>query len=154
MTLKRCWRYFVVVGLFCIGAAGCGESSTYDGPERASISGKVTFNGAPIETGSITFTPEDGSSTVASAPIGGGAYWLSEGHGPNLGTYKVSISASKPSDDVIATEEPELDDEESGRPRRPKQKPEEILPAKYNTETELKVEVESGSNTFDFDLKP
>ena len=148
--------FFVLVAssVLCVAAAGCGGSPTYDGPERAAVIGKVTFSGQPVETGMITFIPEDSSARTVSAAIGGGGYLLSEGHGPNLGAYKVSISATKQLGDTASAEVYVQDEGDgSGRKRRIK-KPEELLPAKYNTETELKADIKSGSNTFDFDLQP
>ena len=147
-------RRIGIVGAFvlCIGFLGCGGGPAYDGPERASVSGKVTLDGAPVESGSITFIPEDSASRTISAPIGGGAYLLSEGHGPNLGAYKVSISVPKKTETSAADETNRPDENDPDAYRRRKE-PEETLPAKYNSETELKVDVQSGDNTFDFVLQ-
>jgi hypothetical protein len=52
-----------------LALAGCSG-----GGGGATISGTVTFNGAPLEKGSITFTPEDGKGTPAGGMIENGKY--------------------------------------------------------------------------------
>lgn len=58
----------LVVGV-CLFAAGCGQK-----PKQVAISGKVTVEGEPIDTGFIMFTAADGATFVAGGPIENGEY--------------------------------------------------------------------------------
>ncbi|MGA2253696.1 MAG: hypothetical protein ABSG53_03465 [Thermoguttaceae bacterium] len=60
----------LVLAAFVLAAPvlpGCGGS-------KSSISGKVTYEGAPIGRGQITFAPAGGRGKVCSVPIEAGAY--------------------------------------------------------------------------------
>src|SRR5690606_21043671 len=57
--------------LITISLTGCGES----GPPRGSVQGFVTWEGTPVENGTISFIPL-GDGVAASAPIVGGRYIL------------------------------------------------------------------------------
>src|SRR5438128_8832771 len=69
----RCWAVFGVLAL-ALAVDGCG-------PPQASVSGSVTFNGQPFPSGTVLFhgadgrvehalISEDGSYTIANAPLG------------------------------------------------------------------------------------
>lgn len=77
--------------LAALVAAGCGETHDPTYP----VTGKVTLNGQPLTTGTVTFTPENGPS--ATGEIGAdGTYSLitpPEREGAMPGTYQVSVSA-------------------------------------------------------------
>ena len=116
---------------------GCGpESGT-----RRPISGSVTFQGKPVKMGSISFLSTAG-------PQGGGL--LQEGKfqipaemGLEPGTYKVSVSWAEGVEQLSPTQ--------SANGEGPSAR--EMIPAKYNAETELSVEVTSdGPNKFDLKL--
>jgi hypothetical protein len=49
--------------------SGCGSTG-------ATVSGTVTFEGAPVSNGSISFLPADGKGPAEGAPIRGGQYKL------------------------------------------------------------------------------
>jgi len=59
-----------------IGIAVCVilASSGCSGDGTLTISGTVTVDGTPVETGSITFVPVDGKTAVEGAEIKNGAY--------------------------------------------------------------------------------
>src|SRR5437868_1895377 len=63
--------------------AGCPSSS---GPPRYKISGKVTFQGQPVEEGNITFS-EPTTGQVNEGPLGPGGTYATE---IPAGSYKVS----------------------------------------------------------------
>jgi hypothetical protein len=136
----------VVVLIACVGLLGCGSK---DSVNRLPVSGTVNLDGAPLDQGLIQFEPQQGAEKLvnASAAVKSGAYALSAEGGLVPGAYKVSISsqppaAPLPSDPVKAMEE------------AAKAPPAERLPAKYNVNTELQVDVkQDGANKFDFDLK-
>lgn len=124
----------VLLGLtFVLYCGGCGDGKKTD-PEFE-VSGNVTFNGAALSEGTITFDASDGKPP-ASADIKAGAYSMKA----RPGKHKVSISFQK----LIPGKKGPMDTEVR----------EEQIPAKYNTETILTAEVKAdGENKFTFDLK-
>jgi hypothetical protein len=116
--------------LTCIG---CGSS---DG--LIPVSGTVKLDGQPIDKGSISFAPVDGTGQTAGSEIVVGAY---KTRVPK-GKLKVSISAMK----VVGTKKL------YNTPNSPEMPvTEERVPAKFNKATELVREV-TGSAKLDFDL--
>jgi hypothetical protein len=115
---------------------GCGSS---DGTNRGSVTGKVTLDGQPVQEGSIVFTPTAGTTGPMSfVQIANGSYSIAAGdRGPVVGKHKVGIEAYRDAGTV----------DDGGAPLK-----DQIVPAKYNKETTLVVEVTKGSNTHDFDL--
>ena len=117
---------------YCLGivllSLGCGRG---DGIERVAVSGKVTYQGQPVDDGFITLTPID-SGIQSGARILDGQY---EAMGPRgsvpVGKYQVRISWLK--------EVPSL--QVDGMPVPPQVNQ---LPAKYDAESELVLEVPSG----------
>src|SRR5438445_1808350 len=65
--------------------AGCGST--------CSVSGEVSYDGAAVADGMITFTPADGKGSVVGAPISNGRYAITEKLTP--GSWTVSITAVK-----------------------------------------------------------
>ena len=117
---------------------GCGLSG------QVSIKGRVTFDGQPVETGSIVFAPEPGSgSTKVAAPIEGGEYEIGAERGASPGTYRVEINWPKKTGRQVASADPGMMMDET----------EEAIPQKYNTESTLTRELKAGENTHDFDLQ-
>lgn len=111
--------------------AGCRKGEV----ELATVEGIVTLDGQPLPEAYVRFAPEflgrsSGGTTDA------------EGH------YTLAYTAR----DMGALVGPAVVSITTGDPERPKEKPERV-PRMYNHETNLKVEVEPGSNTFNFDLK-
>lgn len=132
--------------VLCLGFAvtflnGCGDS----GPSRHEIKGKVTFKGEPIKAGTITFIPDVAGqmASAGGAPITNGEYSIPKVAGLPEGKYKVSISMPDPKNAPKMEETP-------GESVPTK----DLIPAKYNSDTELRAEVtSSGTNEFNFDLK-
>jgi hypothetical protein len=127
--------------------AGCGGSGATDDLPRTAVSGKVTLDDMPLESGSISFDPEPGVKDPVS--VGGvikdGTYSIDKATGPTPGTYRVAIQASEPAIVLKPGEAPGA---------TPKVKTKAKIPAKYNTKSELKKDVAAGeSNNFDFELK-
>jgi hypothetical protein len=113
--------------LICI-AASCGKS----GPGLAPVKGRVTLDGRPLEMVDIVFQPEDGKSSSTSRTDADGRYELLYKRGfvgapVGQNTVRIGFTSS-----IVA-------------------KPPNI-PARYNTASELRREVKSGQNEFDFDL--
>ena len=124
----------LVVGLFLVGLTGCGR--------RASVQGTVTFDGTPIDNGSITFVPESSGGQKASAQIKDGKYSIESERGPSPGKYKVEVTWMK----VPPAKKGADPDVQQGEGKQ-------MLPDKFNTATTLTADISSGSNTVNFDLK-
>lgn len=121
-----------------LGIAGCGAPA-------ASVSGKVTFNGNEIDSGAIKFVAigvPKGSEKAVTEDLRYGNYLIDPGRGVTAGKYKVEIYGNL----KTAPVEGDRDMQSSS--------PEGSIPAKFNTDSQLTVEVKGGENVFDFDLKP
>lgn len=156
----------VVVSLFLVVCvAGCGPAGG-----SASLSGKVTFDGQPIEEGNIRLLPTgEGNSQGGAAPIVNGSYEIPASTGLGPGNYTVVITATRPAtpaeisamksaDDESGkkAEEDVDEDEQAGavggtQPSTPKV---QYIPKQFNQTSTLTVEVKAGENSQDFDLKP
>jgi len=124
--------------LACSFAAGCGG-----GP--LTVKGNVSYDGKPVEDGSITFEPADGKGPALGGKIEGGHYEVS---GPALpGKKTVRIIAARKTGRQI----------DAGPPAPKGTKTDEIdryIPAIYNDKSTLTVDVVSGKvNEHDFPLK-
>jgi len=127
----------LVLALLCL--AGCGG--------RASVQGSVSYAGAPVDDGTIAFISTDGGSgegANASGDVKDGKYSISGDRGPKSGKYKVEIYWNKKTGKMVGTP-----GDASVKMAEVKQ----MLPPKYNKQTELTADITSGSNTKNFELK-
>jgi hypothetical protein len=141
------WRtgLSLVVAICLTGCGGAGSSDL----DRHVVSGKVTLDGTPVENGTIQFTPAEklDREIVSGTSIKNGAYALPAEGGLPAGTYRVAISASTPLPPTPT--DPDAAMKAAENPVVAK----ELIPAKYNTKSELTVEVASkGSTVKDFEL--
>jgi hypothetical protein len=113
-------------------AAGCG------GNGQQTVSGKVTFDGKPIEEGRITFRQVEGDKRTYSAAITNGSYSLQ----CDQGKMAVEIIASR----LI----PGKFDRSNGTPEPVG---EMYIPAKYNRAKSLSTYVNPSNRTIPFELK-
>ena len=116
---------FVVILLAVTSVPGCGNKKG-----RVSVSGEVTYEGQPIVEGLIHFQPHGNDAPVVSEPIKNGQYNTDASGGVMPGEYTVEICAYNPGDPVP---------EGPGAPPR-----RQLLPAKYNVESGLKLDIKSG----------
>jgi hypothetical protein len=124
----------ILLGVAFIGCVGCSKDST-----TAEVSGSVTVDGEPAKIGSIGVFPVDGNSPTAGGAIKDGQYMTKV----PLGEAKVEIRVSK----VVGQKK--LYD----TPDSPMQDiMVEILPDKFNNESELRIDVQPGTNKQDYDL--
>jgi hypothetical protein len=116
---------------------GCGPE-----PAGLSVSGEVTFQGKPLDQGTITFSPEDGQGTFSGGQIQDGRYLVPAENGLAPGKYTVRIMSIAGGGATTGG----LEDE-------PASEPKERIPLRYNLETTLEAEVkESGENKFDYKI--
>lgn len=133
-------------GAFAIAAlvvlalgAGCGR-------ERFPVRGTVTFDGKPVEEGTISLEPADGQGPTTGGRIVDGKYELLGAAAPKAGKKIVRIFAARKTGrqvEVPAVDTPTMVDEL-----------ERYIPEIYNTQSTLSCEVSSqGTNRIDFHLK-
>jgi hypothetical protein len=128
--------------LFIFGAAGlaAGCSGATDNLPREAVAGTVTLDGQSLADGTIAFTPAGTSDEEGMSGGGGeiknGKFAIARDVGLLPGNYNVAIFAS----------------EKTGERTKPAQvgagKPTELakqlIPAKYNSKSELKAEIKKG----------
>jgi hypothetical protein len=121
----------------CALVAGCGV-------KELPVSGNVTWEGKPIEDGTITFLDADGKDASASkaAPIANGKYELKI----KPGAKKVQINAFRESTKSDKKLDKKLFEAMGQVPK------EQYIPKKYNTDTKLTANVAAGQTQFDFAL--
>ncbi len=125
-------------------AFGCGGS----GPPRGEVQGTVTFNGTPLESGSIAFTPIEGTKGPSTGGrISDGAYHIPENEGPVVGQHCVEIRATRPTGEQVKAGEGADD------PEAMVDQVEMFIPAEYNSQSTLTAEIQAGTNELDFDLQ-
>ncbi|HEY4259942.1 MAG TPA: hypothetical protein VGM98_07275 [Schlesneria sp.] len=145
--LKSCFRSSSLA-ISIVIASGCGGTG---GPERAIVSGEVTFDGQPIETGVIAFIPDGATKgPTAGAAIQNGRYATPASSGPVLGPHRVEIVAHRTGRVIEGA-----GIEGSGGPSGSivLEKSEMYVPTQYNKNSTLTFEVKSGKNVQDFPLK-
>ena len=137
MNVTRFWLMLFLCTV-TVAVVGCGG----DGIERVGVSGTVSYQGQPVQEGMISFEPQ-GQGTPAGAIIKGGKYDATGTGAVPVGRYRVRISA---------TVEDTANWVKDAMPVAPKK---ELLPAKYNRDTELTLEVASGAGEMEqnYDLK-
>lgn len=123
----------VLLWAAALACAGCEQ------PNTGAVTGKVVVDGVPAENGSIAFYPLAGKSFTAGSEIADGRYSAQV----PLGRCRVEIRVSK-----IVGEQKLYDSADS--PVQPVM--EEMLPALYNTASELEIDVVAGGNEHDFEL--
>jgi hypothetical protein len=126
---RQCGGLFIVLVL-----AGCGDN------RMAEVRGTVTVDDIPLESGAINFVPVDGKTMTAGGLIKAGEYVVQV----PIGDMKVSINAPKFVGKV------KLYDTPGSRERDVFA---ESLPARYNDETGLRLEVKAGGVEKNWDLK-
>jgi len=124
--------------------AGCGGAT--DNLPRQPVSGMVKFNGQPLKTGLIEFSPAGPvMATTGATAITDGTYSLSRSEGLQPGKYEVRISSAPQKVERPPGAMP------GDNPLPPAK---ELIPAKYNSKTTLSTDVtKDGPNKIDFDLQ-
>jgi hypothetical protein len=139
MHMSPTLRATAVFCLLCplLFAAGLGCS---DGPQWGTAEGRVTFDGKPVERGDVRFVPIDGLTPTSGGQIKDGKYTAKV----PVGTMRVEITAPKVigKRKLFDTKDAAWDETTA-----------EMIPVRYNENSDLTLTVESGVNPKDFDLK-
>ncbi|TWT29691.1 hypothetical protein [Blastopirellula retiformator] len=125
----------LAMGLLLPIVCGCRVSES-NGPARHTVTGTVTFEGKPLESGLISFEAADDAAiglAPASSEIVDGKYSLTATTGKK--TVKVSRTVEAGRDQI--TQDPIL---------------KESIPAKYNQKSTLEYAVVEGDNSHDIAL--
>jgi hypothetical protein len=133
----------VLLGPILNGCRGRGDL------EKVIVSGKVSYDGQPVENGQIYFYPAKGTKgPVSGAPIKDGAYLADAKDGVPVGKHLVKIEGYRSRD---ASRD---DDMLSGAASRGS--PVQYIPPKYNRSTELEVTIPGENRKFtqNYELGP
>jgi len=117
---------------------GCSQ----DSEGRQGLTGIVRVDSAPVQTGSINFTPTEGQATAGGAVISNGKFSIPRDNGLLAGKYRVAVSAPAGSDKPA--------------PALPGEAPplaKDLIPPEWNTASNQIVEVKKGgANSFPFEI--
>lgn len=126
--------------------AGCLTAGCSKGPPYGDVAGNVTLDGREVASGSIRFVPLDGMTGTAGGTITAGAYSVRV----PVNKVRIEISAAGAQSSQSGLSAPnETDLVASGNYVMPT----ELVPAKYNTKSELILQVVEGKNSANYDLK-
>jgi hypothetical protein len=144
---------WVIACVAALSSPGCGDAG-----RGVAVSGKVTFEGEPVQDGSIQFIPQPGTDgPSAGATIADGTYSIPAQSGPVPGTYRVQIQGYKNVRPRTAKEMGPglmgMDPKDAPGLMKDQWVKESIIPKRYNTASDLTATVpEQGSVTLDFAL--
>jgi hypothetical protein len=129
---------FSALLLSLLSMSGCGYKS---GLERVHVSGQASYLGKPIEVGQIRFVPiEPTSAPITVESIRDGGYETDTSGGVPIGNYRVELRMYDPVEYRTA-------------PRSPMSPAiKQLLPDKYNRDSELTITIESGSDAVEKDF--
>ena len=166
MSLKPC---LLLILTCCLGCSGGSDV------ELGKVTGLVTMNGEPLADAIVVFKPAEGNPSTGRTDSNGNydLTYLGNSPGAIVGKHSVRITTGQPlgemagvnadtdfasmdSADTIDISTPPAESEADVTMRRARPKPKktgkEVIPARYNTKTELQADVTDGDNVIDFDL--
>src|SRR4051812_40593702 len=121
--------------------AGCNK----DPLGRDAILGTVNVDGAPLDSGHISFHPTEGQATSGGSVIKGGKYWVPREGGLVAGKYRVAINAPAPGTGGQGAK--------TGPPGESVAPPNELIPPEWNTASERYIEIKAeGPFFFPFEV--
>jgi hypothetical protein len=131
----------LVVIAVVLATGGCGRDT-----ERLPLAGRVSWQGRPLEKGSIVFVPTDGHrGPKIGAKIVDGGYQIESQRGGTPGAYRVEVRS-----DTGDYPHSPTDARPSAAAVAPKQQL--IIPPEYNTQSRLTAAVSAEQTTFNFEL--
>ena len=126
----------ILVACAELASLGCGRGGS-------PVSGAVSFDGAPVENGRISFVPADGKGPTFGGLIEAGRYAVVA---PTPGAKVVRVSAVRPTGRKLPP-----DPLDGGA--APVDEIAPYIPEQYNDRSTLTCDVVAGQNKFDFHLK-
>ncbi len=136
-AVSRCWRRLSSVLLLAV--VGCGSS----GPEIGRVAGVVTLDGRPLPEAFVYFRHEGGGRNSQAVTDADGRYEL------NYSASEAGAIVGPNTVRITTFVDPNYDD--AGKLIKGTGV-KELVPRKYNRDSELKVEVKPGRNELDFKL--
>jgi hypothetical protein len=130
-------------GLGCALAltAGLWSGGCQKGPAIGTVEGEVTLDGQPLKDGRVLFTPVDGQGQTGGATITDGKFTAEM----PVAKMTVAINANR-----VIGRKPVYE----GDPKSPMMDVvEELIPQRYNVNTELTLDVKEGKQTVKYELK-
>jgi len=143
MVHSKGFRPTWIFGVAALVACGCAPTSPLRG-----VQGTVTLEREPVASGTIEFTPVNGTKGApAGAAVENGSYLVPQAHGVRVGgTYKVSIVAMKKTGRKV--------EGFGGKDGKPLDEFAKYIPDEYNSASKLTVRVtDDPVNHIDFPLK-
>lgn len=150
-------RLICLCWIACISAIlGCGgPKGDYRLVDLVKARGTITLDGQPLPDAVVIFEdPTDDTMSYAKTDAGGN-YALqfdSEMSGVKVGKKVVRISTTRRLL-ALASKPGEEDDDVDGEPDAMRKKPVELVPGKYNKDSELTADVVQGTTRYDFALQ-
>jgi hypothetical protein len=129
----------LLCALIATGGAAIGCSK---GPAVGTVTGDVTFEGQPVQDGYVSFTPVDGNSQTGGASIVDGKFKAEQVPATKM---KVELHGNRKTGKKIKaydTPESPVADEVV-----------ELLPPKYNVNSDLTLDVKQGAQHVNYELK-
>jgi hypothetical protein len=144
----------VLAGLGVLLVPGCSDDGI---GKRYAVSGMVTYQGKPLEQGTITFEPEDPKGRIATGSLSAGRYSLTTlkpDDGALPGKYRVTITSTDVEAALANDPAAKAAEDPQKRAAAAYKAAKHLIPPKYQlAETsKLTAEVQTHSNTFDFPL--
>ena len=134
LRLDACVVRGLALALSCLAIAGCGSDN------MAAVRGQVTLNGQPLPGALVEFQPASpGGSPSSGTTDAEGRYEL---------MYTFERAGAAPGEHIVSIRTGGTRVDSAGREVECR----ECVPAKYNTQTELRRTVAPGRNRLDFDL--
>jgi hypothetical protein len=135
-------RFALSLGLAVL-LGGCGGGPK-DQPDLGTVSGQVTLDGKPVAGAVVTFQPkESGRPSTAETDLQGNyqLIYSSREMGAKVGLHSVRVTTEVP----VSYDDAGKVIPGSGKP--------EIIPDRYNANSELEHEVKPGPNEINLELK-
>lgn len=144
MNIQAVFQTGRVLPFVLLLAVGCGQSNPL---ARQAVSGRVTFDGVPLDQGTISFSPETKGSVGGGATVKNGVYAIAAAQGLPPGKYTVRINSIVPNAvKAKMSSVPTVDGPNGPGIER--------IAAAYNMASKITVEVVAGrSSEFSFDAK-
>jgi hypothetical protein len=139
----------IALGMLIVMQVGCTSS---DQPELGKVTGTITLDDMPLTGVAVVFQPDSGRPARGMTDAEGKyeLTYIRQTKGTKVGSNRVEIA---PSEEGAESSDVETGDDET-QPAPKMSKPgKPLVPARYNVQSELKVDVKPGENSFDFQLE-